>query len=84
MVRSDGNGSYVVDKNLWKGLIALVLILLSITGLWGQSILTTIDNIGEDLRDNQIKDAGQGEEIRGLTKQLDRIESKLDALIKQQ
>jgi hypothetical protein len=81
MVRSDGNGSYVVDKNLWKAMLAIIAILLAITGVWGQSILTTVKDAESAIVESKVLDSAQETKINRLQIQLDRIESKIDAAL---
>lgn len=78
MVRSDGNGAYIVDKWIWKAAISLILILLGITGLWGQSILSTVDGAIKSIHANEIVDARQDEQYRAIMEHLARMEQKID------
>ena len=82
MVKSDGNGSYIVDKNLWKAAISVIAILLGIAGFFGTTALSDIKEAREAIQADAIAGATREARIGILEKQLDRIEGKLDEALK--
>ena len=78
MVKSDGNGSYIIDKNIWKAAIAIIAILCAVVGYAGQHALGAIDTAKIAIDGNALMDAQQEVRLALLKEQLDRIEAKLD------
>jgi hypothetical protein len=78
MVKSDGNGSYVVDRKLWGFLMLVVTILAGLVVYGGQNAITNLETIRDTVSRNQAYDEQQEARIFILEKQLDRIEAKLD------
>ena len=78
MVRSDGNGSYIVDKNLWKAAIAIISLLIGLVAYGGGKTLDDLKDVSVAVSKNQAYDEAQEARIFILEKQLDRIEEKLD------
>lgn len=81
MVKSDNNGSYIIDKNIWRAALGLIAILLGVVAYGGQSVLTDVKentaaiqaNVVAD-QANSIVDAIQSERMGAIKEQLDRIE----------
>lgn len=78
MVKSDGNGAYIVDKNLWKAAIAIISLLIGLAAYGGGKTIDDIRDVQVAVSKNQAYDEAQEARIFILEKQLDRIEDKLD------
>jgi len=72
MVKSDGNGGYIVDKKLWSMVMALIVLLSGVI-VWGAESIVT------DVKDNTKSNAVQSEQIKNL---IDQRREMLDILSK--
>jgi hypothetical protein len=82
MVKSDGNGSYIVDKNLWRAALFIITILLGVAGFFGSVALSDLKEAKDAITADAIAGAAREARIEILEKQLDRIEAKIDKLQK--
>jgi predicted CDP-diglyceride synthetase/phosphatidate cytidylyltransferase len=80
VVRSDGNGSMIVDKNLWRAAVAVIAILLSVIGFFGTMAMSDIKEARDAINVDAVAGAMREARIGTLEKQLDRIETKIDRL----
>jgi len=77
MVKSDGNGSMIVDKNLWKFLLWFVALLVAITGAWGTSLIADVNTLENKTQLGEVKDAQQDGRIDRIYDKLETIEALL-------
>lgn len=78
MVKSDGNGSVLVDKKLWGLMIAIVVFLAGLVAYGAETALSDIKVIEAEVHANDVGDSRQEAEIGMLREHLTRIEDKLD------
>lgn len=78
MIKSDGNGAYIIHKVIWQAAIGLIALLLGVVAYGGQSILSDVKAAQSAVQANEVVDAIQSERIGAIKEQLDRIERKLD------
>ena len=62
MVKSDGNGAYIVDKKLWGVMMAVLTILAGLV-VWGGQ------DIARDVKENTKINATQSVQIQNLVEQ---------------
>lgn len=78
--KSDGNGSYVVDKRLWAVVLLVLVGGWTVAGWSAQNLVSRVDAISTLMSEKSITDATQDVEIRVLKETLARMESTLNAL----
>ena len=81
MVKSDGNGSMIVDKKLFWLMGVIITTLITFLFIGVQSTVSTMNENRASVSENRAYDEGQEKRIITLEKQFDRIEVKLDKLI---
>lgn len=74
MVKSDGNGAYIVDKKLWGIVMTILTILFGLVVWGGQEV---VSDVKESVKANAVQD----EQIKEMVKRFDRIEAKLDRVL---
>jgi hypothetical protein len=55
MIRPDGNGSYIVDKNVWRAALFIITILLGVAGFFGTTALSDIRTAKEAIQADAIR-----------------------------
>jgi len=78
MIKSDGNGAYIVDRKLWGLVMALIVALFGLVAWGAQNTVGAVsDNSNTILANTRIIERNSAK-IGLLERQLDRIETKLD------
>ena len=78
MVRSNNNGSYIVDKKMFWLIGFIMTAMFSLVGVGVSNVVSEIKENRQATSKNIAYDEAQEARIFMLEKQLDRIEAKLD------
>lgn len=82
MVKSDGNGAYIVDKKLWSVVMAVMTLLFGLVVWGGQQVIGDAKATNAVLMQHNIEAEGWKKRIEFLERRFDRIEEKLDRALK--